>query len=323
MKSIDDSISLHNLKVFCRVVRHQSVTRAAEELHIAQPAVTAHVRALERKLGARLVVRQGRTIEISEAGRTLHAWASDMLNQYRDLERRLRGYSDGERGSAVISASMTVGSYILPTILARFRQANPYAEIRASIFHPLSASQQVRESACDFAILHMPSQMPMDGLVAEKLGSEDLILVAAADDRRIGATVTLPELQRLPFVAPPSGQTRRDLEEEALRSYGVGDRQIVIELGHPEALKRAILQGLGVGLLFRSSVEDHLADGTLREVRLAGARMLIPLMLVRASSKTFSRLQERLIEHIRAELAHRTPAANAPRPAAGSDGARS
>lgn len=299
---MDDFISLHKLKVFCQVVRHKNVTRAAEELHIAQPAVTAHVRSLERKLGTRLVIRQGRNIQISEAGRAFYVWANDMLAQYRDTERRIRGYSNGERGSAMISASMSVGSYVLPRILGRYSQANPHVQIRLTISHPSPASQQVHEGECDFAVLHLHSELAREELNIERLGREELIIVAARDDTRIGASIDIDELTRIPFVASPVGQIR-ELEEIALRSLGVANRQIAIELGHPEAMKEAILQRLGIGVLFRSAVEEQLANGRLRAVGLKGARMLVPMVLVHSQSKIFSPLQERLIAHIRKELA--------------------
>ncbi len=300
---MDDLISLHKLGVFCRVVRHKSVTRAAEELHIAQPAVTAHLRSLERKLGTRLVTRQGRNIQITEAGRNFYVWANNMLAQYRDTERQIRGYSNGERGSAMIAASMSVGSYVLPRILGRYRQANPYAQIRLTISHPSPASQQVHDGVCDFAVLHLHSELAGEELIIERLGSEEFIIVASKDDPRIGATIDVAELMSIPFIASPVGQIR-ELEDIALRKWGVTNRQIAIELGHPEAIKQAVRQRLGIGLLFRSSVEEHLANGTLRAVGLRGSPMLVPLVLVHSRSKIFSPLQEKLIGHIREELAN-------------------
>jgi DNA-binding transcriptional LysR family regulator len=272
-RQMDDFISLHKIKVFCHVVRHRNITRAADELHIAQPAVTAHVRSLERKLGTRLVFRQGRNIQISEAGRAFYVWANDMLAQYRDTERRIRGYAGGERGSAAISASMSVGTYILPRILARYSQANPHAHIRLTISHPSPASQKVHDGECDFAVLHLHSALAHEELRIEHMGREELVIVAAADDTRVGTSTDVDEL-----------------------------------LGHPEAMKQAICDRLGVGVLFRSAVEEQLADGRLRIVGLKGTRMEVPIVLVHSPSKVFSPLQERLIAHIRKELTDRDAA---------------
>lgn len=303
---MDDFISLHRIKVFCHVVRHRSITRAADELHIAQPAVTAHVRSLERKLGTSLVFRQGRNIQISEAGRAFYVWANDMLAQYRDTERRIRGYAHGERGSAVISASMSVGSYVLPRILGRYSQANPHAQIRLTISHPSPASQKVHDGECDFSVLHFHPELAREELKIEHLGHEELIIVASPDDTRIGASTDIDGLTRIPFVASPIEQIR-ELEEIALHSLGVINRQIAIELGHPEAIKQAICDRLGIGVLFRSAVEEHLFDGRLRAVGVNGACMQVPIVLVHAPSKVFSPLQERLIAHIREELVKPRP----------------
>lgn len=305
---MDDFVSLHKIKVFCHVVRHKNITRAAEDLHIAQPAVTAHVRSLERKLGTPLVFRQGRNIQISEAGRAFYVWANDMLAQYRDTERRIRGYAHGERGSAAISASMSVGSYILPRILGRYSQENPHAQIRLTISHPSPVSQKVHEGECDFGVLHLNSELAREELKIEHLGHEELVIVASPDDTRIGASTDIDGLTRIPFVASPIDQIR-ELEDIALRSLGVTNRQIAIELGHPEAMKQAICDRLGIGVLFRSAVDAHLRNGQLREIGVNGAHMGVPIVLVHAPSKVFSPLQERLIAHIREELAspHQRP----------------
>lgn len=93
-----------------------------------------------------------------------------------------------------------------------------------------------------------------------------------ADGKRLGASTDVDELARIPFVASPIEQIR-ELEDIPLRSLGVTNRQIAIELGHPGAMKQAICDRLGVGVLFRSAVEEHLADGRLRIVGVKGTRM--------------------------------------------------
>jgi DNA-binding transcriptional LysR family regulator len=161
----------------------------------------------------------------------------------------------------------------------------------------------VHEGVCDFAVLHLHSELAGEELIIERLGSEEFIIVASNDDPRIGATIDIAELMSIPFVASPVGQIR-ELEDIALRKWGVTKRQIAIELGHPEAIKQAVRQQLGIGLLFRSAVEEPLADGTLRAVALRGAPMLVPLVLVHSRSKIFSPLQKKVIGHIREELAN-------------------
>ena len=112
----------------------EALGRAAEDLFVAQPVVSAHLRSLENRLGgAELFYREGRQLHLTEAGRAVHAWTEDVLTRTRELERHLASLSDGSTGSVVMGASMSVGSYVLPHVLTSFRARHPGAALRLGI----------------------------------------------------------------------------------------------------------------------------------------------------------------------------------------------
>ena len=104
---LDTRITLYKLEVFDLVVELGSVSRAADQLFVSQPVVTAHIRSLEQRIGGRLFYRKGRQLVLTEAGRAVHAWARDVLTHTHELSRHLDGLSDGSRGSVVLGASMS------------------------------------------------------------------------------------------------------------------------------------------------------------------------------------------------------------------------
>jgi DNA-binding transcriptional LysR family regulator len=108
--ALDSRVTLHKLEVFSLVVELGGVSRAAEQLFVSQPVVSAHIRSLEQRVGARLFYREGRHLRLTEAGRAVHGWANDVLTHTRELSRHLDGLSDGTQGSVVVGASMSVGS---------------------------------------------------------------------------------------------------------------------------------------------------------------------------------------------------------------------
>ena len=126
---VDSRVTLHKLEVFELVVEHGSVSRAAEQLYVSQPVVSEHLRSLERRVGAPLFYREARALRLTESGEAVHGWATDLLTRTRSLSRQIDGLSDGMRGSAVIAASMSVGSYLLPRVLAGFRRDRPATEL--------------------------------------------------------------------------------------------------------------------------------------------------------------------------------------------------
>ena len=300
---IDPRVTLHKLEVFELVVEHGSVSRAAEQLYVSQPVVSEHLRSLERRVGAPLFYREARALRLTESGEAVHGWATDMLTRTRTLSRQLDGLSDGMRGSALVAASMSVGSYLLPRVLAGFRRERPATELR------LDVSPQAVELTLgghyDFAVVALDAEPAQPELTGELLGPEPLVVVAAPGHPATGAPVSNAELAALPFVESPKGLLRRSLVDRQLAAEGLRERNVVIELGHPEALKRATQEGLGVCVLFRSAVETELAAGTLAELTLAEASLSVGIYVVRRKAKVLSAVQEDLLAAIRTHIRSR------------------
>ena len=300
---LDTRIPLQKLEVFSLVVELESVSRAAERLFVAQPVVTAHVRSLEERLGAELLYRDGRRMRPTEAGQTVYRWAQDVLTRSREMAREIGGLADGTRGSAVVASSMTAGSYLLPGVLTGFQRERPEAAITVDISDPEHALRAVESGQADLAVVIEDVEfIRSPKLQHEQLGEEDVVLVTAPESEPREASVPIDRLVTLPFVCSPPGLTRRLLVERRLREHGVERENVVMALGHPEAMKRAAMDGVGAVLLFRSAVRQELEDGRLREVAINDARLRVPILLVYRREKRFSPLQQQLIEAIRADL---------------------
>jgi LysR family transcriptional regulator, low CO2-responsive transcriptional regulator len=300
---LDLRISLHKLDVLSRVVQLGGVGRAAEDLFVAQPVVSAHIRSLERRLGAQLFYREGRQLHLTEAGRAVHAWAEDVLTRTRELERHLGGLSDGSTGSVVMGASMSVGSYLLPHVLTSFRARHPGAELRLSIASTEHAIEDTRTGALDFAVVVTEPDLELPGMEVEQIGSDEIVLVAAPGSEPHADVISVQDLKALPFIETPEGFIRRTFVEQRLRAAGVVDRNVVLQLGHPEAMKRAAQEGIGVTLLFRTAVRSELDSGLLREVQVVGVDVAVPISLVHRKGKSFSALHKKLIGEIREAVA--------------------
>jgi len=294
--------TLHKLEIFCLVCQLQSVTRAAEKIGVAQPVVTAHLRFLEDKLGVRLFAKQGRRIALTEAGERALDWATEIVTRTREFERELGAPAGDLTGSAALAASMTVASYALPPTLARFSRINPASTVTVSVSNPQGVTDAVRSGACDFGLTILDPRHDIDGLVVERLWEEQFILIAAPDYQGLGAQATAAELATIPFVSAPRNQVRRELEEDALRAYGIVRENIKLEFGHPEAIKQAVRAHAGVAFVMETSVRNELANGQLRHIAVPQIKLGVPTFLVHRRGKSFSRLQRLLMEFLRAEL---------------------
>jgi DNA-binding transcriptional LysR family regulator len=300
--SVDHRITLQKLEVFCLVVELGGVSRAADQLFVTQPVVTAHVRSLEQRLGVRLFERKGRGLSLTEAGLAAHEWAGEVLAHTREFSRRLGGLEEGTRGAVVVGASMSVGSYLLPPLLSDFHEEQPLVELELDISDSYQAVQQAEMGKCDFAVVISAEAPAQAGLEGELLGREELVLVTGPDSDPRDESVPVARLSDLPFIDSPKGSIRRQLFDRQLAGVGVHRRNVVIELGHPEAMKRAAERGLGVTLLFRSAVQQELAGGRLREVGLRDASLAAPLYLVYRRAKVFSPAQGHLLDAVRRDI---------------------
>lgn len=304
----DNRISLQKLEVFCLVVELGGVSRAAEHLFVAQPVVTAHVQSLQKRLGVKLLLRDGRRMRLTDGGERVYKWARETLSRTRELMRELDGLTEGQRGSVAVAASMSVGSYTLPPVLARFREARPLAAITLSVSDPERAMEAVESGECDFAVIMADSPPSSQALNGTVIGHEDILLVAAPDYQPAITSLPVSALSETPLVSSPGGHIRRGMIDMRLAERGARPSNVVIELGHPEAMKRATEDGLGMCLLFRSSVERELEAGRLREVELEEGPMSVPLVAVLRAEKQLSPIQEKLLEAVTTAI-ERCPAA--------------
>ncbi|SDO76896.1 DNA-binding transcriptional regulator, LysR family [Lutimaribacter pacificus] len=299
-------VTLHKVEVFRTVAQLSSVTKAAKQLGIAQPAVTAHVRSLEEKFETKLINRVGRSVELTEAGKRVYRWANSMVVGSTEIARELQHLKAGEVGAAWISSSMVVGTYVLPGIVIDFQRRFAGARIRVNTSNPRVAMEAVRLGESDFAVTILDKDQPFEDLEFEHLYTEPLRLVAAPDSTLVGSRVTPPQLATLPFVTPPAGYIARDVEDDILRSYGIVRRNIVLEFGHPEAILQAVRADRAVSIILESSIEADIAAGTLRMVEIADAPINVPLYLIRRKTKIFSNLQNRLVGEIRDYFTRKT-----------------
>lgn len=300
---IDSRISLHKLEVFDLVVESGGVSRAADLLGVAQPVVTAHLRSLEERMGTQLFYKEGRKLQLTEAGRAAHVWATDLLRRTREMARDLDSVLDGHQGQVAIGASMSIGSYVLPSVLARFLAERPGIDVRLDIEGAAQAIAATEAGQNDFSLVVIQAPVDTPALVAEQIGHEDLVLVGAPGGPPEGDSLTVADLVDLPYIEAQKGSLRRSFTDQQLAGVGISDRRVVIELGHPEAMKQFVSAGLGVSCLFRSAVERELDDGSLREIRVAGLDMKGPVYLVHRREKLFSAAHHELLAQIRDRFA--------------------
>ncbi len=255
-------INLHLLRLFAMVARHRSFSRAAEALHISQPAISKGVRELEAQLGTRLLERGGPGgVTLTEAGSVLAGHAATLFTAERAAEEDLAAFRGLHRGTLAIGASTTIATYLLPRRIGAFHRRHPQVELRLTSANTRAIAELLLARELDIALVEGPVEEP--GLLTEPWGEDELVLVAGAAHPLASTEAPAPEALagELILVREPGSGTR-DVGFEALAAWGVQPRR-TLEVGSTEAIKQLVAAGVGVAVVSAAAAADQIALGRL------------------------------------------------------------
>jgi LysR family transcriptional regulator, low CO2-responsive transcriptional regulator len=299
---LSQQLSLRRLEVFCIVVETGGVTRAAEQLMIAQPAVSSQIRALEEWFGAPLFARSAGRMSTTEAGDRAYRWAKETLARGASVQRDVQELASGGAGRVVVAASMGIGSYLVPPVLTRLRSERPGADITLHAEQPDQAVHSVEVGEADFAIVSWYDHLLPESLTAKHLGDEPMLLCASPGGPPGSEVIGTAELASLPLVSVPANVAFNSATEAQLRAAGVDRLNVVIRLGHAESMKQAVIDHGWVTFLPRYCTERDRAEGRLRGVTVQGLGLFERIVLIQRKDHYFSPLQTTALDAIRTAI---------------------
>ncbi len=230
----------------------------------------------------------------------METYAREVFTGLRTLKEEMAALREGQAGPLSVGASATVGGYLLPPILSRFRTRFPKVQIFLQVDSPEHLFRDVLADELDLAF-SIEVQLPR-GLSAQPLRDEEMmIVVSSGHPLAKKKEVQAKELSALPLVTSLKGALFRDLVEKKLREAGV-EPQVTFEARHPEAMKKLVESNLGYGVLFRPSVSDEIKRGRLIPLQLKGRALRGRIVMVHRSQRRVSPLARNLVDFVRAEL---------------------
>lgn len=295
-------MNLNALRLFAAVVEHHGFSRAADAVHVSQPAVSKAVRELERKAGVPLLERGGRGVRgvrLTEAGVALYARARRIFSEERAAEEELRAQRGVELGTLRIGASTTIATYLLPELLAAFDRLHPGVELLVASLNTRAVVERLLEYELDVALVEGP--VGAAGVEVLPWREDRLVVIAAAAHRLVGRGVEASELARERLLVREPGSGTRAVGEAALGALGVEPAR-TLELGSTEAIKRAVAAGLGVAIVSRAALDAELELGTLAMLDVEGLEIRRPLSRLSLSGRPPSRAA-RVFEALLADVA--------------------
>ncbi|MCL6454192.1 MAG: LysR family transcriptional regulator [Alicyclobacillus sp.] len=285
-----------HLYTFVTVVKHESFTRAAESLHLTQSAVSREMEALEREYGAKLLDRTNKFVRLTRAGEILYFHARRIVDEYERAQTLIHDLANEPVGRLAIGSSYTFGEYMLPYILAGFKQRYPRVTPKITIMNSKRIQVQARERQADVGIVE--GTVDTSEMEVRRLATDELVVIVPPGHRLAGIeSVGMEELAGETWILREPGSGTRDVTDQAFRTLDFTPAS-VMEFGSTQVIKEAVRAGLGVALASKFVIQTDLRFRLLHAVRIQGHPIHRDIFCATNVSQFRTKALEQFIEYL-------------------------
>lgn len=292
-------LNLHRLWIFLQVVENGGFSAAAQKLYMSQPSVSNQVRQLESSLKATLVDRSGSRIRPTAEGEVLVDYARRIFRLADEAASAIAAVQGVQSGRLVVGGTTTVGTYLLPPMLARFRQQFPEVVCDLYVGNGSQLERWLLDGEIGLGVLAGIPTAPQ--LVSVEVLTDDVVLIVAPGHELAGSSRVGPDrLMGQRFLLRERGSSTRELQEKVLADWQLDDVSTA-EMGTPETLKQAVRADLGVAVVSKHTVAEELADGRLAEVIVDPAPHGRPVVVAHRKDRLLSPAERAFVSLIRTQ----------------------
>jgi DNA-binding transcriptional LysR family regulator len=289
----------HELNIFVHAAETLSFTEAARRLHISQPAVSMQIGNLERRLNTVLFDRSGRKISPTEAAEVLLPMAREMINYSAHIEEAMASLHGSLSGHLQIACSTSAGKYILPRLIARFRDCHPEVRVTVSVCGPDAAIDRVCDGRSQLGILS--SEAGCRDVEYRHFFTDRVVLTAPLNHPWVNqGTVEPAELIGQPFILREETSGTRLVMIAGLLEHGIRihDLNVVMELGNAEAIVSSVEAGIGCAFVSEIVTRRWIESGYVVEIPVRGLHLARDLNMIRNSRRAQTRVQAAFWEFV-------------------------
>ena len=292
--------TLHQLSIFLKIAQTQSVTKAAEELHLTQPAVSIQLKNFQQQFDIPLTEVINKRLYITDFGREIASAAARILDEVSTIDHKTMAYRGKLSGKLKISVVST-GKYVIPYFLSGFLQQHEGIELQLDVSNKSRVVESLQQNEVDFSLVSvMPDQLRLSKI---ELMPNKLFLVGNADSLDDRYTYEISLLEKIPLIYREQGSATRRAMEQVVESNGLKAR-MKMELTSNEAVKQAVIAGLGYSIMPLIGMKNELRTGQLRIIPVEGLPMVTDWNLVWLQDKKLSPAAAAFIEHLHGEKDH-------------------
>ena len=278
--------TLQQLRILKAVASEKSFTRAAEILFVSQPSLSKQIKTLEHRLGILLFNRENNTITLAEAGKVFLQYSERILALCEESCRAVNDVKNGDRGSLTVGASQTIGTYLMPRVLALFAQNYPQINIKVQVDSTRIIAKNVMNQEIDIAVVggDIPEELKKN-LEIESFVEDELILIIpkshpfAIKKKKI---INKDDLYHLNFITLNSTSTIRKFIDNILVQNDIETKQfnVIMQLNSIEAIKTAVGLGLGAAFVSSSAIEKEIELKTVEIITIKNIKITRTLSII-------------------------------------------
>jgi DNA-binding transcriptional LysR family regulator len=265
---------LPHLETFAKAAELSSFTAAARVLGLTQAAVSQRISAIEKTLKSPLFQRQGGHVLLTDAGHRLYAYAVRILALHREARQEIAGQKTPLTGELTLAASSVPGEHLLPEFLAAFQERQPHIQVKATVTDSRDVLHQVEQGHVQLGLVGVKKES--SHLEFRCFAHDTLALMVPANHPwHQRKRVALSQFLQQPLIMREPGSGSRSCLEQSLAAAGkpLHDLRVVLELGSNEAIKEAVLRGMGVTVLSTRTIQKEAESGKLHAMQIIGLSM--------------------------------------------------
>lgn len=291
-------MNLHALRIFDAVAATGSVTRAAEQLRLSQPAVTAQIRNLERELELSLLQTKGRGVLLTDAGSLLADYSKRLFALEHDIETAVKDYKAGNSGVLRIVATYLPANMLLPEWMARYKREHPGVEVVLNTANSSEAMEMLLHYEAEVAV-YGGGWEEQPGIQWELLLEDDLWFIVPRDHPYANKEVTLAEMVREPFILREEGSSTRERLFSLCRALNANPPQVGLQFNGVNETVRAVIAGYGANYISSLAVMDYVEHGEVARVFVTNAALKNPIAVCTRKNEKLSPAAEKFVGLIR------------------------
>ncbi|MDY6973880.1 MAG: selenium metabolism-associated LysR family transcriptional regulator [Thermodesulfobacteriota bacterium] len=299
-RNLSIDFDLRQLEVFRKVVELSSISKAADEVFLAQASVSERIATLEKAVGTRLLDRLARQVVPTKAGEVLYKHAVLLLEMKKTASLELQDFLGVKRGEIHMGGSTIPGEYILPKVIGRFHEQYPFVSVNLAVAD--TSEIQDRVLAGDLELGVVGSKASHRSLISRELWKDELVLAVPAKHQWAEkGEISLRELAQEPFILREAGSGTLKIMEDYFEASGIktsDSLHVVARFGTSTAVKEGIKAGIGVSILSLKALNTEIETGILKAITVKDISISRSFYLIRDKRRIFSPLCQAMLDFL-------------------------